>query len=302
LALIWYEGFVVSRPLLHPYLFRQIRTFTALLVVAFVAGMLFYALQSWYPVFLTNVYARNEVDVGIWMMPFNAGINVGGIGGSLLLPVVSPRIGTRPILTFGVLMPFIFIPLMCIPSINQQWLATTFASLGGVGESLHLCNGEKRRLDLDIFKVLIHEAGIGLIELTVIILTQLAIDDEWIGFATGSLGLVRAMGGSTGTAIYTAIFHTKAEQLVPEYVAESASKAGLDASLVPDVLTNLQASTLSTMQGLTPDLVETLQDTAREAYRHSFRYIWLSSIAFGALAVLCALATKDVSVTKTKSA
>jgi Na+/melibiose symporter-like transporter len=132
-----YEALLASKPLLHPFLFRRVRSFVAILVVAFVGGMLFYSLQAWFPMYLETVLGRDEIQVGIDTMPMNSGVNVGGFLSGILLPSLGPRIGTTSILSFGVVLQFIFIPLMCIPGIHDRAMALVFSTIAGFGRILH---------------------------------------------------------------------------------------------------------------------------------------------------------------------
>ncbi|KAL4861912.1 major facilitator superfamily domain-containing protein [Aspergillus spectabilis] len=240
-----YEAYL---PQSLPFLFRRVRSFVSILVVAFVGGMLLYSLQAWFPIYLETVLGRDEIQVGVDTMPMNSGVNVGGFLSGILLPSLGPRIGTTSILSFGVVLQFI---LMCIPGIHDRAMALVFSTIAGF--------------------------GIGIVELFSILLIQLAAPDEWIGFATGALGLLRMMGGSTGTAIYT---------------------AGLDPAVIPQLLAHLsegEEAASSPIEGVTEAILHNAGLAMREAYRDSFKYIWLSSIAFAVISLACALATKDLS-------
>ncbi|KAF9886953.1 hypothetical protein FE257_010694 [Aspergillus nanangensis] len=272
LLLGWYEGWMARQPLLHPFLFRRWRTFTAILVVAFVGGMLFYSLQSWFPAYLEMVLGEDAIQVGIDTMPLNAGTNIGGVGSAVLLPILGPRIGTTPMLVLGVALQFVFIPLMCVPGITGRGAALAISTLGGI--------------------------GIGIVELLSILLVTLATPDEWIGFATGSLGLLRCMGGATGTAIYSAILLSKSKTLVPQYVSDAVLRWRLSeasTAQLTGILTGAVPGDPMSVDGVTPAIVEAAQIAVREAYRKSFSYIWLSSIAFAVISLGCALGTKDLS-------
>jgi len=141
--------------------------------------------------------------------------------------------------------------------------------------------------------------GIGVAELLAIILIQMSTPDEWIGFATGALGLLRSMGGSAGTAIYSSILQSKMKELIPANVGAAALKAGLPPSSLPlliEILTGVDTKTaITAVPGVTPDITVAATLALKEGYIDSFRYIWLSSIAFGVIALACAAATKDVS-------
>lgn len=106
------------------------------------------------------------------------------------------------------------------------------------------------------------------------------------------------MGGSTGTAIYGAIFQSKAAHLVPEYVAAAVLPAGLPQSSLAallGVLTGLAPeSELSKIPGVTPAILGSATTALKDAYVHAFRYVWMSAIPFGVLAFIAAAASKDV--------
>ena len=95
IATAFYEAYFARNPLLHPFLFRRIRTFTLMLIVSTIGGMLFYALSSFLPNYLALVFDGDDgLQVGIDGMPFGAGTQVGGVGSAMLLPFLGPLIGT----------------------------------------------------------------------------------------------------------------------------------------------------------------------------------------------------------------
>lgn len=109
------------------------------------------------------------------------------------------------------------------------------------------------------------------------------------------------MGGSTGNAIYTTIFQSKAGELVPARVGEAALAAGLPQTSLVDlleILTGLSTKALADVAGISPSIIEASGLALKEAYRSSFRYVFLTSIPFGVIALACALACKDVSVSQ----
>jgi len=268
-----HQAYIAHTPLLHPTLFGRLRTFTSTLMVALVGGMLFYSLEDFLPTYLQVVYDGNDsIKIGVDSMPFGAGTNIGGVGAAVLLPVLGKRIGTNWMVTIGVLLQVIFIPLMSYPSITNKGAALAFSLLGGI--------------------------GIGIVELLTLLLIQYSTPDEFIGFASGSLGLFRTLGGSFGTAIYTTIFTNKATSLVPVRVATAAVMAGLPESSVPQLLGILTGSVnmpITSVPGISLPIIEASTVALKIAYRSAFQYVWWTSIPFGILALGCALVTKDLS-------
>ncbi|KAK4934944.1 hypothetical protein LTR10_023910 [Elasticomyces elasticus] len=275
IVLAVYEGYFAKNPLLHPFLFKRVRTFTMLLVTAMVGGMLFYSLETFFPTYLVTIYdGTNGRQVGIDGIPFGFGTQIGGVGAAFLLPLIGPKVGTTAMVSAGVLFQVIFIPLMCLPGIDSKGMALAFSCLAGV--------------------------GIGCIELLTILLIQLATPDEWIGFANGAIGLARCMGGSVGTAIYTTIFTSKAAEFIPTRVAAAAVEAGLPQTSLPSLL-GILTGVVTTMPitevpGITPKIILASSTALKNAYIASFKYVWYASIPFGLVSLACALSTKDVSL------
>ncbi|KAH6988308.1 fungal trichothecene efflux pump [Ilyonectria sp. MPI-CAGE-AT-0026] len=275
IALGVYEARWAKNPILHPFLFKRVRSFTLLLVVAFVGGMLFYALQAFWPPFLTAVFDNNDTrQVGIDGIPFGVGTQLGGVGSAMLLPLIGPKIGTNWLLTIGVALQLLFIPLMYIVDRNDKGVALCFSFFGGM--------------------------GIGNAELLTIILIQLSTPAEWIGFATGSLGLARSMGGSAGTAIYSSILGSKLSETLPRKVSEAVIPLGLPQSSIPQLLGILTGAIttvpLQDVPGVDSDIIEAATAATIDSQIDSYRYIWLSSIAFGVISLVCAALTADVSI------
>lgn len=131
-----------------------------------------------------------------------------------------------------------------------------------------------------------------------ILLIQLATPDEWLGFAMGAVGLCRSIGGSAGTAIYTTVLQSKLKTDIPTRVATAALLAGLPQTSLPEllgVITGIVTTTpITSIPGITPEIIENSLLALKEAYLASFKYVWLTSIAFGVIAIACAAATRDV--------
>jgi len=131
-----YEARFAKNPLLHPFLFKRVRTFTMLLIIGAVGGSLFYSLQAFFPQYLALVYDGNDGrQIGIDGIPFGVGTQIGGVGSALLLPLLGPRIGTTAMISAGVLLQAIFIPLMCLPTVATKGMALAFSAIAGLGKS-----------------------------------------------------------------------------------------------------------------------------------------------------------------------
>jgi len=134
IALGLYEAFVAKHPLLHPFLFKRVRTFLMMNITSFVGGMLFYGLQAFLPTYLSAIYdGADGIKTGVDGIPFGIGTNVGGVGSAVLLPILGPIIGTRWLLTIGVALQTLFIPLMALPGIDDKPMALAFSFVAAMG-------------------------------------------------------------------------------------------------------------------------------------------------------------------------
>jgi hypothetical protein len=111
-----------------------------------------------------------------------------------------------------------------------------------------------------------------------------------------SVRAVRSFGPSFLTTIPdTAIFHSRITKLVPDKVSEAALQTGLPLSSVPALIAGLLAgdsSELSTVPGITPQVINAASRALKEAYLQSFHSVW---IAAACLAACGAIGTAPVS-------
>jgi hypothetical protein len=106
---------------------------------------------------------------------------------------------------------------------------------------------------------------------------------------TVALGLsIRVIGGSIGYSIYYNIFATKLKERLAPYIGEYAVKAGLPLTSATDfVVAYLTApTTLSSIEGVTPAILEAAAIGSRWAYSDSLKYVWYVSVPFGTLACI----------------
>ncbi|KAK4935978.1 hypothetical protein LTR10_023065 [Elasticomyces elasticus] len=253
------EGHWAKNPLLHPFLFRRIRTFIMLVVTATVGGMLFFSPESFLPTYLALLYDGGDGrQVGIDGIPFGIGTQIGGVGSAILLPIIGPIIETRWMVTFGVALQVIFIPLMCLPGPDTKAMAlvsSTFVCMAGYS----------RRMDWSKW-------------------------NHWSWKMHGWLGWYRHLLDH---------FQSKAAEFVPTRVASAAMEAGLPEKSVPELLDistgALTTVPLTSVPGISATIIEQSSLALKLAYRDAFRYVSYTSIPFGILSLIYAMSTKDVS-------
>lgn len=117
----------------------------------------------------------------------------------------------------------------------------------------------------------------------------IVVPDAYLATAAAISLSVRGVGGAIGYAIYSNILNNKLSAKLPAYVATYAINAGLPAvdvkAFVGTFLT-LPANA-SALPNVTPAIMEAASLGSRWAYADSLKYVWLSTIPFGVLAVIC---------------
>jgi hypothetical protein len=134
--------------------------------------------------------------------------------------------------------------------------------------------------------------GIGAIVVPALGVALYASPDRFIGTTTALSLSSRFLGGSVGTTIYFNIFNTKIQKKLPEYVATAAIGAGLpvdEAMVFVGTFLGPDATALPEVPNITPAIVEAATIAVRWAYADSLSYVWYTTIAFGAICMVCCL-------------
>lgn len=114
--------------------------------------------------------------------------------------------------------------------------------------------------------------SVGVIETCSLTLAPLACKSEDLGAALGALGSIRSAGASLAVAIYSTILSEKLTKFVPEQVTPAALGAGLPASSLTDLYSNLTAGTLAKVPGINAAIIAAVNAANSEAAADAFRY------------------------------
>jgi putative copper export protein len=102
---------------------------------------------------------------------------------------------------------------------------------------------------------------------------------------------VRALGGSIGTTVYSAILQNKATVDLPTQVAKYAILAGLPAASAPAFVEEFltDSGKISSFPHVTAKIIEGAALGEAWGYQMALKYVWVASVAFGSVACLMCL-------------
>lgn len=130
---------------------------------------------------------------------------------------------------------------------------------------------------------------------------SLNVPQRDLGVAIGLIGTFRSLGGSIGSVIFSSIFDQTAAKQVARRISATATAAGVSANTVPALIESAKLTLLGVpgqaakFPNLPAGVFEACVSAARYGYAYGFRITWLSSIAFGVIATLCAMCVRDPS-------
>ncbi|OAA54358.1 Fungal trichothecene efflux pump [Niveomyces insectorum RCEF 264] len=260
----------LKHPILPPRLFRKFREFTAVLVVIFVAGMLYYSNLSLWPRVSSLLFipANNTIMRGVYAEITSFSTIMSAIYGMAIMPWVGHERWQLVALTAG---QTIFLGAVSSLSLTSKARTIAFTLIAGS------CSTSSSMLTF---------GTIGLF-----------LDDQAdMGVAIGLTSTFRLIGGAIAGAIYTSIYTNKYASGIPSVLKQYADEAHFDGPFT-DLLKATVANTpaaYAKVPGITDSVIAAAETAVKVAYIHAFRYVYWTALAFGGVSICCALATRTV--------
>jgi len=259
-----YEWKFARYPMIPHELFRGQRIVALAYVIAFAAGMNFFSILNFFPITFHNVYEPIPVQIGLK-----------GLG-----PAFTTTLGA---IGFNA-------ALSTFPGRAREILFVALLFMTGFGGSLAASTPDNPKLTVALGSLA--SFGVGGVLVPAATVAMIVTPDAVITTAAALSLSIRTVGGSIGYSIYYNIFATKLTQQLPSYIAEYAVKAGLPLTsaelFVGTFLT--QPDAIADVPGFTPQVLAGAMKGSQWAYSQSLKYVWLTSIAFGSMAIVCCLA------------
>ncbi|KAK5723303.1 hypothetical protein LTR15_005000 [Elasticomyces elasticus] len=267
-----YDFAVPKDPLFPWYLFRNFREFSALPILVFVAGMVFFAASALNAQTILYLYTADPIKIGLYSLPSGAAQLIGGV----------------------------FVPALVsyIKHVNYQLIGAVFMQTLFFGLAATITPNNINWLMACQFLAMF---AFGWITLNCYTTASLNVPQKDLGVAIGLIGTFRSVGGSVGTVIFSSIFTQVAAKHVAAGVSKAALEGGVSAASIGELIEAVEL-TLVGVPGAAANLTdvpasvfEACIDAARLGYAYGFRMTWIASIPFGIIAILCAIAVRDCS-------
>ncbi|KAH7120948.1 fungal trichothecene efflux pump [Dendryphion nanum] len=257
-------------PILPPKLFRKWRDFTALLIVCFVAGMLYYSMNVLWPRQSSLLFVGSDDTIirGVYANMVSFGTIIAGWYCVTAMHLIGHE-------------RWQLVILICA----QTALIGSMASIG-VDDKVQAiatvvivaaCNLPPSPLSFGM--------------------VSLGLDDQRdIGVAVGLISTFRLIGGAVATSIYVSIYTSRyADYIGPilQHMIANTGFGGSFSALLRATATNTQAA-YANVAGATPETIRAATIAVKVAYVRAFRVVYLVAIAFGVCAIASALSTRSV--------
>ncbi|RDW65636.1 uncharacterized protein DSM5745_09375 [Aspergillus mulundensis] len=267
---VWEVYANLEYPILPPRLFRKWRDFTSIIAVTFVGGMLYYSMNVLWPrqSALLWVPAGDSTLQGVYANMVSFGTI---LAGTMIITIV-PKVGHERWQMIG----FLIVQTAMI------------GSLGSVGAD------DKAQA---IATIIIVAATVTPPQFLAFGMISLALDSQAdIGISQGLLCTFRLIGGAVATAIYTAIQSNRYSSIIEGMVRSAAEDSGYAGSIA-DLLAAATINTQAAYEGVpstTDQVIDAVQQAVKVASAESYQLVYEVAVAFGGLAILVALTTRDI--------
>ncbi|KAF3769471.1 putative MFS drug efflux pump [Cryphonectria parasitica EP155] len=269
--IIW-EGWFAKNPMFPKRINENPRVLVLTLIITCISGANFISLIAFWPTQAFNVYGHDPVQVGIRAIPIGLSLMTGAVIGLFLLSIFKGA--NRTIMIVSSVCMTAGCGAMAIGRVDNMYQLWGILVLAGL--------------------------GIGGIVVPASIITMIVCPDDLIATVAALTLSIRVIGGSIGYSIYYNIFINKFVPYATEYIGGTLFQAGITSTAVITEVIELTGAALPAEIALIPGIAgnTTLYNeviyAGQVAYAASYRYVYLASIAFGCISIVCSLFLGDI--------
>jgi hypothetical protein len=280
--LVWEAKADLKEPLIPLYLFRNLQWFAIVMVLS-ISVTVYYAFTIIWPQMVFGLYETDLLRGGLLCCLVGAGTNAGQLSSSL-----GRQLGNQ----------------------RYQFIAGTI--VGGALLGAVACV-TPNNLATTATLITLGSMALGFTDSVGLAMAGIAIENQQdIGSAVGVAGSIRNTISTIGVAIYSVrttwrdssavinisqvILTNRLGETIPKEVPPALIKAGLPSSSVAAFLSAYIIGTetaFSAVEGLTPQILATGTSAYKKASADAYRTVFLSTIAFSCVAIICAFFTAN---------
>ena len=268
LTFVWDLSGHPKRPIFPKRLFTRFREYTVLLVIIFVAGVVYTTLTDLIPQQIEYMFTSDSIKAGLYNIPAGFG---GAAGGTFL----------------GGLIPHIrHVHLQLLVGIGMQTVFTALCAL---------ITPNPDTIPMALVFQLLANIPYAWITLCCYITAGLHIPHRDLGLALGLIGTFRFLGGAVGSTVFSTILNNKAATGIATRVTAAVEPLGYPVADVPALVAALTAGTTSTLSHTSSQIIAAASSAMKYGYADAFRITWLSTLPFGVIACTLAVFVRDPS-------
>ncbi|KAH8646363.1 MFS multidrug transporter-like protein [Xylariales sp. PMI_506] len=272
-AFVTWEAFFAEYPMFPRRLNQAPSILILTLIITFISGANFFSIIMFWPTQAFNVYGHDPVGVGLRGLPVGYSILTGAC---VVLGLLSVFRGQNKL-------------LMVVSSI----LMTAGCGALAVADVNNL---------YQLWGILVVAGlGIGGIVVPASIMTTIICPDDLIATVAALTLSIRVLGGSLGYCIYYNVFISKFVPAATYYIGGTLIEANITSTaVITEVITLTGASLLediAEIPGIAGNeaLYNAVVLAGQVAYASAYKYVYLTSIAFGGISIIAALFLGDIS-------
>lgn len=269
-AFVLWEIFGAKYPMFPRRLGKNPRILVLTLIITFISGANFFSVLLFWPTQAFNVYGHDPVGVGLRGLPIGFSILAGAC---IVLVLLSMRISIRVLMVVS----SVFMVAGCgaLAAATPDNIAAVYVILVIAG------------------------LGIGGIVVPASIITTIICPDDLIATIAALTLAIRVIGGAIGYTTYYNVFYARIVPAITEKISLACFSVGIyNATRIFQIATYTGASVLPPILALAGNNVTKYNIIVRagqEAFADSYPIVYYTSIAFGAIALICSCFLGDIS-------
>jgi hypothetical protein len=273
IGFVLWESYGAKYPMFPHRLKKDPRVLALTLIITFISGANFFSVLLFWPTQAFNVYGHDPIGVGLRGLPIGFSILAGAVIVLWLLSVF--RGGNRMLMLIS----------SCMMTAGCGALAA--ARIDNINA---------------VYGILVVAGlGIGGIVVPASIITTIICPDDLIATIAALTLSIRVIGGAIGYTTYYNVFYNKFVPILSVSVPLASIKAGVDNFTSVVLAAELTGSSLINeilyLPGVDGNLTKwnAIVLAGQEAYAEAYPYVYYTSIAFGAVAIIASAFLGDIS-------